>query len=399
MEKFDFSGKRVLVTGGTGFIGGRLVEKLVLECNAKVRVLVRNFASASRIARFPIEMVHGNVTESDDVQAAVDGCDIVFHCAWEVQDSLSMERRVNVEGTRNVLQAALQAGVQRVVHLSTVLVYGAMPDGDFDETTSRNPDNAYAKSNLETEKLAVSYAGNGLAVSVLQPTIVYGPYARAWTVGVLNQLKRGRVILVNGGDGLCNAVYIDDMVSAILLAAVKNEAIGEVFLISGERPVTWKEFYGSYEQILGFSSTVSMTAAKAEAYYTRKFRKGRLFKEAFSIMREEGSVRQRVLETREVNALMKIARQLLPKQIKQTLRSRFSSNGIHQPQGVTGVEKPILPLHPSIIKVNAAKSGACMDKAKRLLGYRPVFDFESGMRLTEQWARWANYLDNKKEIL
>ena len=132
MEKFDFSGKRVLVTGGTGFIGGRLVEKLVLECNAKVRVLVRNFASASRIARFPIEMVHGNVTESDDVQAAVDGCDIVFHCAWEVQDSLSMERRVNVEGTRNVLQAALQAGVQRVVHLSTVLVYGATPDGDFD---------------------------------------------------------------------------------------------------------------------------------------------------------------------------------------------------------------------------------------------------------------------------
>ena len=116
-------------------------------------------------------------------------------------------------------------------------------------------------------------------------------------------------------------------------------------------------------------------------------------------MREEGSVRQRVLETREVSALMKIARQLLPKQIKQTLRSRFSSNGIHQAQGVTGVEKPILPLHPSIIKVNAAKSGACIDKAKRLLGYRPVFDFESGMRLTKQWARWANYLDNKKEIL
>ena len=157
MESFNFSGKRVLVTGGTGFIGGRLVERLVLECNADVRVLVRNFASASRIARFPVEMVHGNVTESGDVEAAVKGCDIVFHCAWEVQDSESMERRVNVEGTRNVLEAAFQAGVTRVVHLSTVLVYGAMPDGDFDETTSCNPGNAYAKSNLETEKLAVSY--------------------------------------------------------------------------------------------------------------------------------------------------------------------------------------------------------------------------------------------------
>ncbi len=394
MESFNFSGKRVLVTGGTGFIGGRLVERLVLECNADVRVLVRNFANASRIARFPVEMVHGNVTESTDVAAAVDGCDIVFHCAWEVQDSESMERRINVEGTGNVLKAALQAGVKRVVHLSTVLAYGATPDGDFDETTSRNPDNTYGKSNLETERLAVSYTEKqGLPVSVLQPTIVYGPYGRAWTVGVLNQLKRGKVILVNGGDGLCNVVYIDDMVSAILLAAVKAEANGEIFLISGERPVTWKEFYGRYEQILGFSSTVSMTAAEAEAYYTRKFRKGRLFKEAFSILREEGSVRQRVLETREVNAVMKIARQLLPKQVKQTLRGRISNNGRHRPQGMAGDKKPILPLHPSIIKVNAAKSRACIDKAKRLLGYQPAFDFESGMRLTEQWARWANYPD------
>jgi len=111
-------------------------------------------------------------------------------------------------------------------------------------------------------------------------------------------------------------------------------------------------------------------------------------------LREEGSVRQRIFETREIDALMKIARQLLPKQIKQTLRSRISNNGIHQPQGMAGDKKPILPLHPSIIKVNAVKSRACIDKAKRLLGYQPAFDFESGMQLTEQWAKWANYSDN-----
>ncbi len=146
--------------------------------------------------------------------------------------------------------------------------------------------------------------------------------------------------------------------------------------------------------MLGFSGTVSMSAAEAETYYTRKFQKGRLLKEAFSIMREEGSVRQRVLETREVNALMKVARKVLPKQVKQTLRSRISNNGLHQQQVVAGDEKPILPLHPSIIEVNAAKSKACIDKAKRLLGYRPAFDFDSGMGLTEQWASWANFMDN-----
>lgn len=395
MKQFDLSGKRVFVTGGTGFIGGRLVERLVLECNARVRVLVRNFARASRIARFPVDMVHGDVTEPGDVEEAVSECDIVFHCAWEIQESESMERRVNVQGTRNVLEAALHAGVKRVVHLSTVLVYGATADGDLDETTPCDPDNAYAKSNLETEKIALSYTeGFGLPVVVLQPTIVYGPFGRAWTVGVLKQLKKGRTILVNGGDGLCNAVYIDDMVSAILLGAMKDKAVGEIFLISGEQPVTWREFYGRYERMLGFSSTVSMSAAEAEAYYSRKCRKGSIFKETLSIMREEQPVRQRVLGTFEVNTLMNVARRLLPKQVKQSLRRRISNyNGTHQPQVLTKEEKPILPLHPSIVRVNAVKARACIDKAKQLLGYQPAFDFESGMRLTEQWARWANFLD------
>lgn len=395
MQLSDFSDKRVLVTGGTGFIGGRLVEKLILECQANVRILVRNFARASRIARFPVEMIHGDVTNSDDVQRAVKQCDIVFHCAWEVQDSEAMERRVNVNATRTVFEASLQAGVKRVVHLSTVLAYGTLPDGDFDETTPRRPENAYAVANFETEKMAMSYwKRHGLPVTVLQPTVVYGPFGRAWTIGVLNQLKSGKVILVNGGDGLCNAVYIDDMVHAMLLAAVEEKAVGEIFVIAGEQPVTWREFYDRYERMLGFSSTVNMSAAEAEAYFAKKRRKGSIIKEALGIVRAEGGVRQRLLETVEVDTLVKTARLLLPGQIKRSLRRRIiNSNGAYQPKGESG-EKPILVLHPSIVRVNAAKSTACIDKAKRLLGYQPAFDFESGMRLTEQWARWANFLEN-----
>jgi len=75
-------GKQVLVTGGTGFIGGRLVEKLVLECDAKVRVLVRNFAHSASIARFPLEIIQGDVTDTEAVRRAADGCDVIFHCAY-----------------------------------------------------------------------------------------------------------------------------------------------------------------------------------------------------------------------------------------------------------------------------------------------------------------------------
>ncbi len=392
----DFSRKRVLVTGGTGFIGGRLVEKLVLECQANVRVLVRNFARASRIARFPVEMMQGDVTNSEDVKRAVNQCNIVFHCAWEVKDSESMERRVNVEATCNVFEAARLAGVERVVHLTTVLVYGTLPDGDFDETTPRHPENAYAAANLETEKLALSYRKRyGLPVTILQPTVVYGPFGRAWTVGVLNQLKSGRVILVNGGNGLCNAVYIDDMVGAMLLAAVKDRAVGEIFLIAGQQPITWREFYAGYERMLGYSSTVSMSASEAVAYFNRKRQKGSLVREALSIMRAEGRTRQRLRRTVEVDLLVKTARLLLPRQIKRSLRRRINnSNGMYEPQNKPEQQKPILMLHPSIVRVNASKARARIDKAQKLLDYRPVFDFKSGMRLTEQWARWANFLEN-----
>jgi nucleoside-diphosphate-sugar epimerase len=397
-NQFDLSGKRILVTGGTGFIGGRLVERLVLEGDSDVRVLVRNFAHASRIARFPIEMVHGDVTKPGDVERAVSDCEVVIHCAYGNSGSKEMQRLVNVAGTENVLAAALHAGVKRVVHLSTVAVYGTTPDGDLDETALRRySGGVYADSKLDAENIALDYARrHGLPVAVLQPTVVYGPFAPVWTVNVLRQLKTGRMILVNGGNGLCNPVYVDDVVSAILLAAVKEEAVGEVFLISGEQPVTWRDFYGRYERMLGTSRTVSMSVPEAEAYYARKQRRvNGVIKETLSILQEEPLVRQRLLRTSQVTALMRIARLLLPKQIRQSFKSRVSRSITGgQSQTVPEGKKPIHLLDPSLVQFYAAKTRVRIDKAKRMLNYQPLFDFESGMELTEQWAKWANLLDD-----
>lgn len=398
MEKFDFSGNHILVTGGTGFIGGRLVEKLILECNASsVRVLVRNFSRVSRIARFPVNMIAGDITNPGEVEKAVSGCDVVFHCAWEVQSNEILERKINVQGTKNVLEAAKRTDVSRMVHLSTVLVYGSLPDGDFDETTPCRPANAYAKANLEAERLVLSYTKRyGLPAVVLQPTIVYGPFGRAWTIGVLKQLKRGRVILVNGGQGFCNAIYVDDMVNAMLLAAVKEKAIGEVFLISGEQPVTWRQFYSKYEQMLGFSSTVSMSAEEAEAFYAKKIKKPSLVKEITNYVKHNPSAHKRIFESYEIHTLKRIAERILPETLTTFIQSKIHFNGTHQPQTDSGIkDKPILPLHPSIICFNAARARARIDKAKQLLGYQPLFNFELGMQLTERWARWANLLDSK----
>jgi nucleoside-diphosphate-sugar epimerase len=394
--KSDLSGRRVLVTGGTGFIGGRLVERLVLECNADVRVLVHSFSSASRVARLCIEMVHGDVTNPHDVERAVGGCDFVVHCAIGTQGGAEVRRRVNVEGTRNVLVAALHAGVKRVVHISTVDVYGPTPDGDLDETAPRRySGKVYGDSKLDAEKLALRYVGaHGLPVAVIQPAVVYGPFARSWTVNILQKLRTGRVILVSGGDGLCNAVYVDDVVSAVLLAAVKEGAVGEAFLVSGEQSVTWRDFYGRYERMLGISGTVSMSAAEAEAYYIRKQREAKsILREVGDILRDEPLIRARISQTREV-ALAKVVWSYLPKQVQQLVKKRIGGkNRTERSQIVSEAQKPIHPLRPAEVQFFAARTRVRIDKAKRILGYQPAFDLDSGMGLTEQWARWADLLD------
>lgn len=396
--QFDLSGERVLVTGGTGFIGGRLVERLVLEYKADVRILIRNFARAPRIARFPVKMVYGDVTDPSDVERAISGCKVVFHCAYGNSGSEKIRRLVNVGGTRNVLEAALHAGVKRVVHLSTLMVYGDTPDGDLDESALRRySGNPYSDTKLDAEKIAFDYVEkHSLPVTILQPTVVYGPFAPVWTINVLQRLKTERVILVNSGEGLCNAVYIDDAVNAMLLAAVKENAVGEAFLISGEQPVTWQDFYGTYARMLGTAEMVSVSATELlEANYAQKQKTKGILRETLDILQEEPLVRRRLLRTPEVATSIKVIRSLLPKQIRQSLKRRIKdSSRMSQAQTTPEGEKPMRPMRPPVVQFYASKTRVRIDKAKRMLGYQPVFDFESGMKLTEQWARWANLLDD-----
>jgi nucleoside-diphosphate-sugar epimerase len=384
------AGRTALVTGATGFIGGRLVERLVLEHGVEVRALVRNLAGAARLARFPVTVVRGDVTHPADLESATRGCDLVFHCAYGTSGSQKHRAWVNAEGTRRLLAAARAAGVRRIVHLSTLMVYGQTADGDLDETAPRRRfGNPYSDSKLAAERTALS---SGLPVAVLQPTAVYGPYGGVWTEAVLAALKTGRQILVDGGGGLANAVYVDDLVSAMLLAAVKEDAVGEAFLISSEEPVTWKEMYGRFERMLGGGEprTVEMTAAAALSYWRQwKRAQPRALGEALRILKAEPGIRERIERTREGLWLRETASAVLPERWQQRIKARLASD--RRASAADG-ELPIHPLPPKMIGFFRARTRVRIDKAKRILGYRPAFDFESGMDLTERWARWANLL-------
>jgi nucleoside-diphosphate-sugar epimerase len=391
------SGKRVLVTGGTGFIGGRVVEKLVLEHDARVRVLTSNYANASRVARFDIELVQGNVNDRAIVREASEGCDTIIHCAYGSRGSDAQRRAVTVEGTRAVLDAALAERIRRVVHVSTMVVYGVAIEGRLDEKAAkRRTGVGYGDDKLEAENLALSYVQmHGLPVSVIQPTAVYGPFAPSWTERVIESLKTWRVPMINGGTGLANPVYIDDVADAMLLAATRDEAVGEAFLIASGERVTWREFYSAYEAMLGFESTIDQSLAEAKAHYARSQKKRWLAAELLAMLKDDKTFRSRVLKSREAAALARIvkATPALRRLVRPSAASVSSAGAT--PKASENPVRPIRPLHPQHAEFLAAKTDVAIDKARRLLGFNPAFDLKDGMRLTEAWLAWAGLVPAK----
>lgn len=389
-------GRRVLVTGASGFIGGRLVERLVLDHGAEVQALVRSYTGAARLARFPLTIRRGDVTDPVALAASMRGCDAVFHCAYGTSGSQRYRSWVNREGTRRVLEAAAKERVRRVVHLSTLMVYGQTGDCDLDETAPRRHfGNAYSDSKLEAEKIALDFARAGkVPVTVLQPTAVYGPYGGVWTEQVLRALQSGRMILVDGGGGLCNHVYVDDLVSAMLLAAVRDEAVGEAFLVSAAEPVTWTEMYGRFERMLGGGAgmrTVAMSADEARERWRKSRREHpRALGELFRAVRGDRAFRERLMQSREGLAMRELASNVLPQAWQQRIKSRLGMGNAPATVTRTDGELPIVPLSPQMIDFFRVRTRVRIDKARRLLGFQPAFDFAAGMDLTEQWARWAN---------
>jgi nucleoside-diphosphate-sugar epimerase len=373
------SGKQVLVTGATGFVGGRLVEKLVIEQHANVRVLIRNFSHASRIARFDIEMVSGDITDSSAVTEATKGCEVIFHCAYDFRGPRKDRQRVTFVGTENVAKAALKTG-SRLVHVSTVDVYGWPHQETLDETAPKSPDsNLYAQTKFRAEEFLWSYhRQHAFPLVVVQPTIVYGPFSRPWTLSVIDQLKNGRLELGEEDNGVCNAVYIDDVADALILAATEPRAVGEAFLISGPDVITWKEFYAAFEKLLGRNGTGSISPNDVKRVSS-------------SLSSLEGRVIDAAMESSILRRAYEKSRLFLPDHINGLIRSTVLKLLAKNAQ----LNRP---LDKSRLKLYRTRCHVKLDKARRLLGYKPAFSFERGMVLTGQFLRWADLIPANEDV-
>jgi nucleoside-diphosphate-sugar epimerase len=240
-------GSRVFITGALGFIGGALAQRLRAE-GVEVRGMdVR----ADRLRG----VVAGDISQAGEWQEAARGCETVIHTAAIVSLRSGLEAfyRVNVLGTRNALDAALQGGASRFVQLSSVTVFGNdFPDGVSEEHPVRLLSVPYVDTKIAGEQVVLQeHAAGRLAVTVIRPGDVYGPGSRPWIVMPLAELRRGRLLLPARGRGVHSPIYIEDLVEGIVAALQTQAAEGEVITLSGGRGVSTGEYFGRIGAMIG----------------------------------------------------------------------------------------------------------------------------------------------------
>lgn len=391
----EFNGKKILVTGGTGFIGGRLIEILCRYTDAEVHVFLRNLARASRISRFPVTMIKGDILNYDDVQNSTRKMDYIFHCAYGNKGTPESRENINAQGTENMLRASRGPDLKRFVHLSTMVVYGLRKDGYISENQERvQSNNVYSDSKLLAEKLAEEYYQNhNVPITILQPSAVYGPYAPTWTVRIIDMLKRNKVILIDNGNGVCNQVYIDDLILAMLLSATEDAAIGQRYLISSHETISWKDFYTSFCDLMEVENRfVYMDNNEALDYYNKSTRDKRLSEEVRAILQEYPEIKTRIARTKPGKYYSLLKQKIKGKPAGKKTASKKTITGAGSAHNSSDVNADP-PLPPDQIDFYSSQAVVDSTKAKEELGYVSQYSFRSGMERTAKWIEWSNILN------
>lgn len=247
---------RVLITGGTGFIGSRLALKLMRDGH-KVRItgLTNNQAEEENrglLERDGAEVVLGPVTDAGLAATVTRDVEVVFHLAaaqHEMGVPDSYFRNVNVEGTRQFLEAAMNAGVTRFVHGSTIGIYGSPAGGEIDERTPAAPDNIYGTTKYEGEKLALSWDAR-LPVTAVRISETYGPSDRR-LLKLFKAVQKRIFIMIGEGANYHQPIYVDDLAEGLWQAGRAEQARGGVFLLAGKEALTTKQMVAAIGHAVG----------------------------------------------------------------------------------------------------------------------------------------------------
>lgn len=325
---------RILVTGGTGFIGSHLVEVLPGD----VVCLVRKTSNTRHLESLGAELVYGDLEDSESLQKAAKNVDVVyhlgayytFHGVWEKYEN------VNVRGTRSLVEACMNASVGQFIYCSTTEAVGPVKHPPADESYPPNPTYAYGRSKLMAETLIRERVKEGFPATILRPTGVYGPrcvddVSYSFMMGVARNSLLTKFV-AGSGENLVHFVFVKDVVQGFLKAR-REKAMGGTYFISSDRAITYNEAY---------RTVCRLTGREPPRLHVPPF-------------------------------LAKVG--IAPLELLYR---------------VAGKED--FMVHVSTVDVTQTDRAYSWEKAHRDLGYTPEYSFEKGAEITLNWYRENGYL-------
>jgi nucleoside-diphosphate-sugar epimerase len=319
---------KTLVTGATGFTGQNLCRRLVQD-GEQVVAFVRQTSKIDNLKSFGVECRVLDIKNPSQVRDHFTGIDLVYHvaAAYRTEHADHQEfQLVNVEATRNLLEAARAAGVKRFVHCSTVGVQGEIEDPPATEEYRMRPGDHYQQTKADGELLARKYFAEGLPGSVVRPVGIYGPGDTRF-LKLFRSISQKYFVMIGSGKTLYHMTFIDDLIEGFVLCGRHPHALGEVFTIGGEK-------YTSIEDL------VNLIADVLEKRHPR-------FRIPFWPVYAASVACEKACST-------------------------------------IGISPPLYPRRVEFFHLDRAFS---IQKAKNLLGYQPSLGLREGLQRTAEWYR------------
>ncbi len=349
---------RIGIVGASGFVGNRAVEIFHTE-GIDVCPIGRSATSLEPFAAKGLDCRVAGAFDQSSLEAAFQGCDVIIHSILGSPGLI----RGSVTPT---YKAAQKAGVRRILYLSSMIVHRPAPAPGTTEASPLVEKQPYAThpAKIDAERRLMRLRERGaVEVVVFRPGIVFGPRSR-WVMDLAKQLAQGTAYFINKGQGICNSVYIDNLIHAMRLALTAPNINGEAFFVGDRELVTWFDFYRPFAEAFGIDpgQIPQLTAPE----FTQSWK-------------------QRVIEPVWNSELVQRILASIPDDFKQTVKMLIPKRRNDSQSSSTAIAKPQPVITQMMAELQQSQYKLPFTKAEKLLGYEPIISFYEGCDRSIKW--------------